>query len=240
MILLFSWNEYEQGTQAVEDWLLYYDVPFLRISPKDIYAQKEKWFFDVGNRTAIYDGLNLSKEIRSVWIRKYPIPDKILSGDDYIHNALNKELSYEYRAIADFLMFCIGDSYTLGTTKEISFDKMKSLYVAKEVGLNIPETIITNISSDIKKFHKGKRIVTKQVNGCFKNIYSVNGCQYMSLTSEVQPEDYVGMELVFPSLYQEYLVKNKELRITVVEDKIYSTVYINYKEADCDKKAYSD
>lgn len=237
MILIFSWDEYEQGTQAVEDWFLYYKTPFLKLSPQKIYDNQDKWFFDISSKKVIYGDLNLSKEIHSIWIRKYPIPYNILSkNDESIYIALNKELAFEYKSIADFLMYCLEGKYRLGTSNEISFDKMKALCIAKEVGFKIPDTIITNRVKDLNRFHNSRKIITKQINGCYKNIYTIEGSQYMCLTSEVSINDYQNTDLVFPSLFQEFIPKEKELRVTVVENKIFAAVYINHIDKNYDKK----
>jgi len=112
--------------------------------------------------------------------------------------------------------------------------KIRQLRVASEVGLEIPKTLITNNPEDADRFFrktaKSKGVIIKRLGGGIVLDESQGSAIYTSLVSE---NDIVDIERVkyTPALFQEYVPKDIELRITVVGDKVFS-VEIHSQESD--------
>ncbi len=96
-------------------------------------------------------------------------------------------------------------------------EKLKELYVALEVGLIVPDTLVTNntkLAIDFYRRHQG-RIITKRYHS---SRTKYKGADIAFPTSPVSLRDigFVSHIKYAPSLFQEYIPKQKELRITVV------------------------
>ena len=101
--------------------------------------------------------------------------------------------------------------------------KIKQLKTANEVGLEIPRTLITNNPEDVEKFFiktQDKGVIIKRLGGGIM----LDGDQGLAIyTSIVKNDDMEEIDRVkyAPALFQEYIEKDLELRITVVGDKVF-------------------
>lgn len=102
-------------------------------------------------------------------------------------------------------------------------NKLLQLKIAKEIKFIIPETIITSSKEDLKQFlnEHNNRVIIKPINqgrineiGGFKNIFT----NIISLEHIKNLEKYD----LTPSIFQSYIEKNYEIRVTVVDGKVFS------------------
>ncbi|MFV0387394.1 MAG: hypothetical protein ACK5NT_01460 [Pyrinomonadaceae bacterium] len=96
-------------------------------------------------------------------------------------------------------------------------EKLKELYVAQEVGLSVPDTIVTNEPQRAIKFfqkHDG-RIISKRYS---RPRIPFENTEFAAPTQPVSLRDigFVKHVQYAPTLFQEYVPKLKELRVTVV------------------------
>jgi glutathione synthase/RimK-type ligase-like ATP-grasp enzyme len=99
-------------------------------------------------------------------------------------------------------------------------EKLKELYVASSIGLKIPATIVTNdprLALEFYRAHSG-RVISKRYNRARINY---QGDAYGAATSPVSLRDIGFIQHVqnSPTLFQEYVPKAKELRVTIIGDK---------------------
>lgn len=105
------------------------------------------------------------------------------------------------------------------TADEISQRKIRQLQVARQVGLAIPETLVTNepaVARDFVQLHGLGNVIRK----AFRNI-----AQAPRETSVVSEEDLALIDSVkyAPVIFQRYVPADLDLRVTVVEDEIFAT-----------------
>jgi glutathione synthase/RimK-type ligase-like ATP-grasp enzyme len=97
------------------------------------------------------------------------------------------------------------------------------LKLAAEIGFKIPPTLITNNPSDLLEFYRkhNGNIISKLASGSFSDTY---GCDYARYTEIVGRRDVARMhDLVYcPMIFQAYVPKRVELRITVVGDRVFA------------------
>jgi len=101
--------------------------------------------------------------------------------------------------------------------------KIKQLMVANEVGLEIPKTIITNDPEEAEIFFrktKSEGVIIKRLGGGIVLDGNQGSAIYTSLVSEADIND-IGRVRYTPTLFQEYIQKDVELRITVVGNKVF-------------------
>lgn len=107
-------------------------------------------------------------------------------------------------------------------------NKIYQSYLASSANLEMPNTIISSNPEEIRQFyteHRGKIVV--------KNFATSPIPDRVVMTNMVSKEDYLAMDSarVAPAIYQEYVDKLYELRITVVGDKIFVTNIYSQEDA---------
>jgi hypothetical protein len=104
------------------------------------------------------------------------------------------------------------------TADEVSQRKIRQLQVARQVGLSIPDTLVTNQPEEARAFietHGVGRVVRK----AFRNI-----AQAPRETHLLREEDLALLDSVryTPVIFQRFVPAELDLRVTIVEDEIFS------------------
>ncbi|MBD2201142.1 MvdC family ATP-grasp ribosomal peptide maturase [Calothrix sp. FACHB-1219] len=101
-------------------------------------------------------------------------------------------------------------------------NKLRQLRVASEVGLVIPQTLVTNNPQQVKEFfaHVGGKMVTKLLTPLS---YSMEGSSFFLYTSVVKEEDLADLETLryCPMVFQEQIPKQQELRVVYVNGQVF-------------------
>lgn len=96
-------------------------------------------------------------------------------------------------------------------------NKLRQLRVARELGLGIPRTLVTNDPAEVVAFHEalGGRMITKMLTPLTQ---SMSGGTAFVHTSVVRPEDLEDLDGLRhgPMVFQEHVDKAYELRVAVV------------------------
>jgi glutathione synthase/RimK-type ligase-like ATP-grasp enzyme len=105
----------------------------------------------------------------------------------------------------------------------VANDRIQQLSVAKAIGLDIPETVITNdpeMARDFYHFHHG-RIIIKALH---HHAVQVGSRVYSMHTHKMTNKDlsYLDDLVNAPCILQEKLLKKSDLRITVVGKQIFA------------------
>lgn len=158
-------------------------------------------------------------EISSVWWRLKPDP---YLGSDISEKGTRDFIDTEWRFTLNSIQFYLKNVKWINNPKyqhEINY-KPYQLLLAKECGFTIPDTKITNNPKEVlKMFEKTENTVYKQVGWTmFPNgevIYT------NKINREMITNNYEGLEIC-PGIFQEYVEKEYELRITVIGDVIFS------------------
>lgn len=124
-------------------------------------------------------------------------------------------------------------------------NKLRQLRFAKEVGLHIPRTLVTNDPQQVRQFFQeveGK-MVTKLLTPLST---SMEGSSFFLYTSAVREEDLVDAETLryCPMVFQEQIPKLRELRVVFVAGNLfvgaldasrYSAVTMDWRRAKPDE-----
>src|SRR3989338_5642997 len=102
-------------------------------------------------------------------------------------------------------------------------NKIEQLQRAREIGLNVPDTLITNEPNNAKEFyekHKGNIIFKMQK---LPIIEDKNGVHKTIMTRRVLAEDFTEIERIknSPCLFQEHIEKEYEIRLTIVGNELF-------------------
>lgn len=157
-----------------------------------------------------------------------------LSNYHNVSNFKEREIQYIDDFLHDFTYSKNGYSHIYETKRN---NKISQLYFAKLVGLNIPETVITSRKKSVNNFFKNKLIcvvkpisehviVELGVSDGERTILQPNGTVLLA-KSELK-----GLkEEFFPSLFQEYIEKEFEVRSFYLNGKFYSMAIFSQNDS---------
>lgn len=246
MILIFS-EEEDVSSNLVMDWLTYFDAKCIRINPdKSLFKIK----IELSNNKQdillyINNKLIRLSDISVFWYRRGNLSNlasfiKFIE-DGFSTNVFN-HLKHEFNTIEKYIVYSLSKKHHLGDYYQGNANKLISLLLAKEVGLNIPNTIVSDKKEDLVEFiKKEKNIITKGVQDTltFKhdNSYYYN---YTDIPSKVDVEEMCNY--FFPSLLQCNIVKRYELRIFYLCGKFYSMAIFSQQDyqTKIDFRHYND
>jgi glutathione synthase/RimK-type ligase-like ATP-grasp enzyme len=102
-------------------------------------------------------------------------------------------------------------------------NKLVQLALAKSIGFQLPKTVVTNNPEHVKHFAQQQRsVIVKPIS--VRRVGRDGDCSgiYTQLLSE-QHLSYDGAFQISPVILQERIVRQAELRITVVGNKLFAT-----------------
>lgn len=161
----------------------------------------------------------ISKDIKSVWYRR---PNFL---DVQIKNPIQKKYAEdEIRIFLEGLWSILDDVFWLSnpTSLERARRKILQLHFAREIGFTIPETIVTNNPREVRNFFDrcGGKIIFKAI---YHEFLDYGDKSFSIPTTLITEQHFEKIDLIrhMPSLFQELIEKEYELRVTVVGDKIF-------------------
>ncbi len=169
------------------------------------------------------------REIKSAWYR-HPYLLNMQLPDKARELCLEKEIDL----LQESVWQQIPDESWLNhpTIMDRSRAKLAQLSLAKSLGFTIPNTLVTNNWSAIDQEFKDETIVIKMSKGLS---YDNNRAKVL-YTTPLSTKSRVGLSEnnPFPGIYQEYLDKKREWRITVVGDDVFEAAIYTTEDAKDD------
>ncbi|MDX2304582.1 MAG: grasp-with-spasm system ATP-grasp peptide maturase [Microscillaceae bacterium] len=231
MILIIS-EEEDISTNIVIDWLHFYGQNFIRVNKEDkIFIKKfhihnNSIKFEFIHKNQFYD----SDSILSVWNRRGTLfPKRYIEMSDIssldLRNALVEPLSRDYISLVNYLHYFFERKEIIGKMYNRNINKLMCLHIAKDCGMEIPETLVSNEKQEIINFaqkHFKKGIITKGIQETI--FFDLNNTTtYAAKTESVDAEDLKELpDEFFPLLIQDKIPKKYELRIFFLNDELYT------------------
>jgi ATP-GRASP peptide maturase of grasp-with-spasm system len=222
MILICS-EVIEPTTDVVCGWLTYFNKKYIRISSNDlieinsIYINDDVIDIDFSINNVDYK----MSQITSYWYRRswlgFKKSNKVVFKyeDDDISDEVNHFLKEEHEKQIEFFEFMLDEKAKLNKFKDNKINKLKTLALAKSLGVNIPKTIISD------RFNKTfflEKWITKPISDL---IIRKNGFSYSTTTKRVTSEDFSNISV---TKIQEEINKKFEIRTFYFNDTFYSSV----------------
>jgi MvdD family ATP-grasp ribosomal peptide maturase len=159
--------------------------------------------------------------VSAVWYRRVAIGQRIPESMDrqLRRAAIDESRATVHGMIASLDAFHLDPVYRLRRAE----NKQLQLKIAREVGLRIPRTLITNEPEAVRRFAREcKRGMIMKTLSSFA-IYE-QGEQRVVFTSTVQTKELERLADLrnCPATFQEQVAKALELRITIVGDRVFS------------------
>ena len=208
----------DNTTDQIIDWILYFERLFIRVNEFNIYEGKMHLAQDYfssrsfGNRDKLY-------------IRKFNLKSNEKGGISKanVNIQMDSHLRAEY--ISLYQIFC--DSFdpemTLGLSMSVKWNKLIVLRLAKRLGFEIPFSCITNSKEEVLKlFDQYSKLITKPIDDI--NFFRMDNTAWVPFTSLITRDhlSLIPTDKMFPSLIQEYIEKEYEVRVFYLDGVCYS------------------
>ena len=161
-------------------------------------------------------------QVSSVWIRHMNTGDRLPDDLDQGHREAARA---ESDAMVWSLLQCL-NAFQLDPPDSLKRApyKPRQLQLARDVGLEIPRTLITNNPQDVRDFAATCRhgLIAKMIDGSSVSVETDQGLApvYTRALSTEDLEDLDSLSLC-PMIFQELVPKALELRITVVGTRVF-------------------
>ena len=190
---------------------------------------------DEGELKASYNGKSISPDaVCAAWYRKvsnFAIPN----AADNVAKQLS--VSNEVRCLHNTIWPLYPENKWLNAPDNmINADrKMKQLMVAKQVGFAIPHTVISSDWQEIERSlaPAGETIAVKMIKGVIADNNHLQA-MYTSVLDVPTREKLKLYTVPFPGLYQPFIKKAREWRVTVVGDEVFPAAIYTSDEAKDD------
>ncbi len=229
MILVLSFDSYEQGTDPVIDWLLYYKADFVRVSLSDLVTRRIPYTLDLHNQDCLINGMSVQKNIGVVWHRRFMGElNRYRYQSEPWSEQLTTEVRTEIKDLSEYLSTVFQEKTWLMPFQAIKVNKLTMLRLAHVCGLQIPQSKVINNKADLQRFFEscGNGLISKPISDSRKT-YLYNGDTYLILTNEITQEriDQLPAQF-FPSLFQEKIQVDFEIRVFYLDGQLYPTAFI--------------
>jgi len=174
-------------------------------------------------------------DVQTVWYRRPAAP---LISDDVAQPEARQFAEQEGRAVLSGVYSLLQDAFWVSRPNRIREAEVKlhQLTVAASLGLDIPDTLVTNDPDAARAFYRkwdGQVIVKPMKAG---RIAYPDGTVELIYTNPLTPADLRDMARVAyaPCLFQAYVPKEFEVRVTVIGDALFA-VGLDSQAADISK-----
>jgi ATP-GRASP peptide maturase of grasp-with-spasm system len=244
MILVLSFDTFEQGTDPVIDWLIYHKADFTRITIADIVNRNQNWRVNITNGELLLNGANIADKVNVIWYRRFLFDFSLRIDPDHSqYSKLNTAVKQELKVFFNYLCKALEGKKWLPHYTAFGLDELELLKKARECGLNVPETIVTNSREELLNFYDacGSGIITKSITDESKSYFTDGDNSYFSYTHSFRREEITELEpWFFPSLFQQKVEADFELRVFYLDGEFYSTaIIIADDKREVDRKLYN-
>ena len=191
-------------------------IPFYRLNCEEIHKVDFKFDGEEGGDFQI-KGI---ASIKSIWFRRTKLP--LIEG---VSHSEKMYLLGEYDALLDNIYQLLRDRIWLSHPDNVyrAENKLYQLKIARKIGFNLPDTIVSNQHEVIKNFirkHKNNVIIKPLNQG---RIITEDGVKTI-FTNKMSNEVISNLDNydLTPSIIQENIEKEYELRVTIVNQTIWA------------------
>jgi ATP-GRASP peptide maturase of grasp-with-spasm system len=169
----------------------------------------------------------------SVWLRKlsrfYTIEDAVYLKQKM--PGISPHIEKEFNTFANSLMYWLKDARFLCAVEAKDLNKMDVLKLAKDVGLKIPNTLLTNSKTELSKYvNEHGKCITK----CITDGHSIGlgDEDYYLLTSSLLSKEHLDElpEFFVPSIVQNYIEKEFEIRVFYLDGRFFSVAIFSQQQ----------
>ncbi|MBK1894831.1 ATP-grasp domain-containing protein [Chryseobacterium paridis] len=230
MVLLVS--KYNDSiTDEICSWLLSENKKFIRLNENQVISSI---YFDFNQNIFEISVDNISynlNEIKSVFYRNGSISyDTIhFNNKEEIDIEIGEFYKKEYKSITNFIFYYLKakniSMYGNFFVKEVN--KLEVLHLASLIGFKIPETYIFSEVSNIRQTISQKEYITKAISEMQPIINDKD--LYLNYTCQIFQEKIPNKKSIVPTLLQNMIQSDFEIRTFFFENKIWSIATFDFE-----------
>jgi ATP-GRASP peptide maturase of grasp-with-spasm system len=244
MILILSQDAYEQGTDPVISWLLYYKADFLKISVGDFLKTKINYCVDIDKQDIVLNNISFRDKIKTIWHRRFMNELNTNLVYDSIHAPnLRAEMRKEIEVFTEYLSIVLKEKKWLTSFNNISINKLEALNIAQECGLITPISRVLNNKKEALKFNNevSDGLISKTISGS-RGHYIKGEDTYVMLTTDMNKEKLDDLPDYFmPTLFQAKVKADFEIRVFYLDKQFFPTAVLTPKNnRSVDRKMSND
>lgn len=236
MIFILSDNS-DYSTNQVIDWVHFHKKEFIRVNFEDNIITLSISLGDSESIELGFDNgvkVNFSK-IESYWYRRGNFVLKMSHNKSiFLNNDLTKHLNDEWETIFSFLHKKLQTPHSLGTFGKESINKLEALSIANLLDIDIPKTKILTKEFDLHEFiiSTKENCITKSISEQFVSYDKEQNIFNYSPIIKLKKEDLNINNNTFPTLIQERINRQFDLRIFYLDKKCFSMAIFNTSNDD--------
>ncbi len=232
MILVLSHKSFEAGTDPVLNWLLYGRVPFIKVTLQDLVDRRVEYSIDVANQDVFINGLSVKHHVDVIWHRRFMNDLQRVSRqiNDGTNPQLQAELEFEIKELVSCLSAIFADKPWLTPINHSSVSKLAMLHQAQRQGLRVPASRLLTSRAAVTEFlgHSPTGLISKPLSDS-RSHYMYQGETYLVFTNRITPASLADLpDRFFPSLFQECIKAQYELRVFYLDGRCFTTAILNY------------
>lgn len=234
----------DDSSNEVCSWFYRYGVPFKRLNldsyeeidrNSDLYSDYfnfDNFEISIPAEIKVSDE-NLEKKYSSIWYRrpKYKLENMVINKTEsgfnkFLLRKIQTNQKSELKELYEYIFnFSINGFVTLGKRLKTRVNKLEILSLANELGICIPRTKVVSLKSQLLEFQKevDNTLITKSV---FEPIFASDDDLRRRYTSYTNVLSDAILEIIpdqfSPSLVQEKIEKDFEIRTFVLDESFYS------------------
>ena len=190
-------------------------ISYFRLNCEDFLNEPAFTISNSSNFEIDFSGFNIS----SIWFRRTQIPDLATQ-----YPAESLYFAKEFSSLLENVYCALKDKQWVSDPFKIYLaeNKILQLKTAKKIGFKVPNTLVTNSAETIKSFYYGnEKTVIKPLNSGHVPYKGETALFFTNLLNEGHLKE-LETSVLTPCIFQEYVDKQYELRITVVGEKVFS------------------
>ncbi|MEC5395935.1 hypothetical protein [Bergeyella sp. RCAD1439] len=235
MILIIS-RDGDTTTDLVIDWLLEYNLPFLRVND-DFYYNICMDFQDFSAST-IYD-IKIS-DISVIWFRKNTFLLNKSDQENIIKQLDKSIITFSNNEIVEFRKYFFWKLSEIKSIKwltnpnKITENKLIQMDVARSVGLRVPKTFVITRKKDLLNFTSNSVGIVKPIVNCIHPVIDGKGVIMKTCIVDRKTED---TPITFPiSLVQNLIEKLFEIRVFYIDNEFFATKVVEEENNEIDHR----
>jgi ATP-GRASP peptide maturase of grasp-with-spasm system len=230
MILIVSEN-IDYITDRVIEWLQHYGITdIFRINEDDDVNILE---IDINNENVVIEvsgrKLNLS-DVDFFWYRRGNLKFRLFPldiNDMGVEKQVVSFLKFEWKICRDYIFHILQQKKSLGNFFKGETNKLINLRTAQQCGLEIPKTLISSNNQALSSFCRKNPSITKPIG---ENMaICMDGNHYSMFTVGVNNKEFEPDESIFPTLLQNNIDKEFEIRVFILYTEVYAMAIFSQK-----------
>ncbi len=220
--VLMVTNRHDEHASHVVRTLNERQVPVFRLNTEDFSQEILLVWHDDTWELRYHGRMLLPSDVRSCWYRR-PSDAEVhpevmdIGAQQFVRDECNYVLQAMYRCLDGIIWVSHPDAL------QASKYKAQQLHFARQLGFNVPKTLFTNDPAAFLAFHRahGGRVIVK-IAGRGPTTLPVDQAIYTTLLEGRDVEAIAETVRYAPHLFQQYVEKAYEVRVTVIGDHVFA------------------